>query len=95
MKTFTIAEAKENLYTLVYEQGNDAVLIVENGQPLAILSLVTDPDDMERLKMAYSPELQAILANSRQQIREGKGIPAEEFWRLVESDFADEAVDSA
>ncbi|MBI3959893.1 MAG: hypothetical protein HY328_13865 [Chloroflexi bacterium] len=87
MKTFTVAEAKENLDTLVHEQGNDAVLIVENGQPLAILSLVTDPDDMERLKMAYSPELQAILEESRREIREGKGIPAEEFWRQMEADY--------
>ena len=94
MKTFTIAEAKENLYTLVHEQGNDAVLIVENGQPLAILSLVTDPDDIERLKMAHSPELQTILANSRQEIREGKGIPAEEFWRMIEAEYTDEAAEN-
>ena len=90
MKTLTIAEAKENLEMLVYEHENDAVLIVENGQPLAILLLVTDPDDMERLKMAYSPELQAILANSRRQIQEGKGIPAEEFWRQMEAEYASE-----
>ncbi len=68
---------------------------VENGQPLAILSLVTDPDDMERLKMAYSPELQAILEESRREIREGKGTPAEEFWRQMEAEYADDEANKA
>ena len=88
MRTFTIAEAKENLDMLVHEPENEAVLITENGQPLAILSFVTDPSDMERLKMAYSPQLQEILANSRRQIQEGKGIPADEFWRQMEEEYA-------
>lgn len=88
MRTFTIAEARENLDMLVHESGNEAVLITENGKPLAILSLITDPSDMERLKMTHSPQLQEILANSRRQIQEGKGIPADEFWRQMEEEYA-------
>ncbi|MBX3053457.1 MAG: hypothetical protein KF753_18420 [Caldilineaceae bacterium] len=90
MRTFTIAEVRENLDVLVRKPGNEAVLITENGQPLAILSLITDPSDMERLKMAYSPQLQELLATSRRQIAEGKGIPADEFWRQMEEEYAAE-----
>jgi hypothetical protein len=46
---------------------------------------VQDEDEVERLLMAYSPRLQAILEASRKQIREGDVLGHEEFWAEVES----------
>jgi hypothetical protein len=55
-------------------------------QAVAVLLAVGDDEDLERLLMAHSPKLQAILAAARQRIREGKGIPHEQFWKQVEKD---------
>ena len=44
---------------------------------------VQDEDEIERLLMAYSPRLQAILQASRKQIREGDVLTHEEFWGVV------------
>jgi len=46
---------------------------------------VQDEDEIERLLMAYSPRLQAILAASRKQIREGEVLSHEDFWAEVEA----------
>jgi hypothetical protein len=37
-------------------------------------------DELERLVLAHSPRLQALLETARQQIREGEGISHEDFW---------------
>ena len=46
------------------------------------------PKEIERLLMAYSPRLQAILEASRKQIREGEVLSHEEFWAEVGADRA-------
>ncbi len=46
-------------------------------------------EKLERLLLAYSPELRQILKAAEQEIREGKGIPHEEFWAEVENESAD------
>lgn len=45
-----------------------------------------DEEEMERLVLAYSPRFRAILNGSRQQIRDGKGIPHDDFWHAVEAE---------
>ncbi len=48
-----------------------------------------DPDELERLLLAYSPTFQHIIETARQQIREGQGIPHDEFWEQLEADSQD------
>ena len=43
-----------------------------------------DENEIERLLMAYSPHLRAILERSRQQIRDGQSLSEEEFWSQME-----------
>jgi len=62
------------------------VVVTRNGKAVAVLVAVGDDDDLERLLMAHSPRLRAILAAARQRIQEGKGIPHDEFWEKVEKD---------
>jgi hypothetical protein len=45
---------------------------------------VQDEDEVERLLMAYSPHLRAILERSRRQFREGQWLSEEEFWAQFE-----------
>jgi hypothetical protein len=52
---------------------------------VAVIVGIQDEDEIERLLMAYSPQLQAILEASRKQIREGDVLNHEEFWAEVET----------
>ena len=53
---------------------------------------VIDEEELERLMMAHSPRLQALLKTARQRIQAGEGIPSEEFWRQVrENDRKEQA----
>src|SRR5437588_7234489 len=85
MKIASVAEVKAHLsaYLKASEQG--PVVITRNGRPVAVVLAVTDEEELERLLMAHSPRLQAILEAARQRIEAGAGIPNEEFWQEVES----------
>src|SRR5690242_5764412 len=85
-----MADLKAHLgeYLRGVEQG--PVIITRNGKPVAALVLVTDEEDLERLAMAHSPKLQAILVAARERFREGKGIPHEIFWQQVAAEAASE-----
>ncbi len=48
------------------------------------LAALCPGDGIERLLMAYSPHLKAILERSRQQFREGDWLSEEEFWSQFE-----------
>ncbi len=54
------------------------------GKPIAILPSVEDTAEIERLLLAYSPQLQDTLRTAQQQIREGQGISHADFWHEVE-----------
>ena len=59
------------------------MVVTRNGKAVAVLVAVGHDEDLERLLMAHSPRLQAILDAARQRIRDGMGIPHEEFWEQV------------
>jgi len=44
-----------------------------------------DEDEIERLALGCSPRFQSMLDVARQQIRDGDGIPHDEFWRHLET----------
>ncbi|MBI2910405.1 MAG: hypothetical protein HYX92_22395 [Chloroflexi bacterium] len=48
--------------------------------------MVTDEDEIERTFLAHSPRLRAILDAAEQQIREGKGVKHEDFWRDIDAE---------
>ncbi len=95
MRNATLAEFEAQAGVFVKELDQGPVVVTENGKPTAVLLSVTDEDEVERLVLAYSPEFEAILEESRQQIREGKGIPHDEFWRSLDEEYGpDESVDT-
>lgn len=61
------------------------MVVTRNGRPVAVIVSVQDEDEIERLLMGYSPRLQAILQESRKQIREGDVLSHEEFWAEVQA----------
>ncbi len=88
MKTASLSEVQASLAAYVKASEEGPVVVTRNGKPVAVLRAVNGEEDLERLLMANSPRLQAILQRARRRIRAGKGIPAEQFWAEVEAEAA-------
>jgi prevent-host-death family protein len=84
MKIASVADVKAHFSAYLRASEEGPVIITRNGKPAAVLSAVTGEEELERLMMAHSPRLQAILEAARQRIQAGGGIPNEEFWEDVE-----------
>ena len=85
MKIASVAEIKSQLSAFLKVSHSGPVVVTRNGRAVAVIVGIQDEDEIERLLMAYSPRLQAILAASRKQIREGDVLGHEEFWAEVEA----------
>jgi prevent-host-death family protein len=86
MKIASVADVKAHFSAYVKASEQGPVVVTRNGKAVAVLLAVTDEDELERLMMAHSPRLQAILQAARERIRAGEGIPHDEFWQQVESE---------
>jgi prevent-host-death family protein len=84
MKIASVAEMKAQFSAFVKASASGPVVVTKNGRAVAVLVGVEDDDEIERLLMAYSPRLRAILERSRRQIRDGGGIGHEKFWAEIE-----------
>jgi hypothetical protein len=85
VKIASVAKMKTHVNEYMNMCKDYPVAVIRNGKPVAVLIGVQDEDEIERLLMAYSPDLPAILEKSRRQIREGRGIAHEEFWTDIEA----------
>ncbi len=85
MKIASVAEIKSQLSAFLKASEAGPVVVTRNGRPVAVIVGIQDEDEIERLLMAYSPRLKAILEESRKQIREGEALSHEEFWAEVEA----------
>jgi prevent-host-death family protein len=88
MKIASVADIKARLSAYLNETETGPVVITRNGRAVAVLLAVQNDDELEDLLLAHSPRLRQILEAGWQQIRDGKGIPPEEFWRQVEEEQA-------
>jgi prevent-host-death family protein len=84
MKIASVAEVKAHFSSYLRASEEGLVVVTRNGKPVAALLAVTDEDELERLMMAYSPRLRAILDAAQKRIKSGAGIPAEKFWAEVQ-----------
>ena len=84
MKIASVADVKARFSAFLRASKSGPVVVTRNGKPAAVLLSVDDEDEIERLALAYSPKFQKMLSLARQQIREGRGIRHEDFWKEVE-----------
>jgi len=84
MKIASVAEVKSKLSAFLKASASGPIVVTRNRRSVAVIVGVHDEDEIERLLMAYSPHLRAILERSRQQIREGQWLSEEGFWSQVE-----------
>lgn len=83
MKIASVADVKTHFSAYVKAAEKGPVVVTRNGKPVAVVLAVTDEEELERLMMAHSPRLQAMLEAARQRIEAGVGIPNEQFWEEV------------
>jgi prevent-host-death family protein len=81
MKIASVADVKARFSAFLRESKRGPVIVTRNGKPTAVLLSMDDEDEIERFTLAYSPKFQKMLKLARQQIREGRGIQHEDFWR--------------
>lgn len=84
MKIASVAEVKSQFSTFLKSTEGGPVVVTRNGRPVAVIVGVEDEVEIERLLMAYSPHLRAVLERSRQQFRDGQWLSEEEFWSQFE-----------
>ncbi len=75
--------------TLDVENGRLTVpgKFTKNGKPVALLLSVKDAEEIERLLLAYSPKFKNIMHVAERQVREGRGIKHDDFWRETEAEY--------
>jgi prevent-host-death family protein len=85
MKIAPLAEVKAQLSSYVEQAQNEGpIVITRNGKAVAVLIAPNDDEDLENLLLSRSPRLQAILNQSRNSIKQGKGLSSNQFWEAVE-----------
>ena len=87
MKIASIADVKAKFSGFIKASEQGPVVVTKNGKPVAVLLSIKDEDEIERMILAYSPKFQSILDVAEGQIRAGKSIKHEDFWREVESEM--------
>jgi prevent-host-death family protein len=84
MRIAPLADVKARLSAYLDECGAEGpVVITRNGKAAAVLLVPYDDDDLERLMLGRSLRFQALLARSRQSIKQGKGLSEKAFWAAV------------
>ncbi len=86
MKIASVADVKAHFSSYLRASEEGLVVVTRNSKPVAVLLAVTDEEELERLMMAYSPRLRAILDVARGRIESGAGIPSERFWEDVQNE---------
>src|SRR5665213_2028051 len=85
MKIASVAEVKARLSSYLKTTATGPVVVTRNGKAVAVLVGVNDDDELERLLLAHSRKLRAILDAADRRIDEGAGIAHDELWQEVES----------
>jgi prevent-host-death family protein len=85
MKIASVAEVKARLSAYLKASAAGPVVVTRNGKAVAVLLGVQDDDELERLLLAHSRKLRALLDAAERRIDEGAGIGHDEFWKQVEA----------
>jgi len=84
VKTASAEEVRAQFDAYLKATAKGPVVVTRNAKPIAVLLSVKDRDEIERMAMSRSKKLRKILQKSQAQIKKGKGIPHEQFWREIE-----------
>jgi prevent-host-death family protein len=85
MKIASVAEVKARRSSYLKATATGPVVVTRNGKAVAVLVGVENDEEVERLLLAHSRKLRAILDAADRRIDEGTGIAHDEFWRQVKA----------
>jgi prevent-host-death family protein len=85
MKVAALADVKARLSSYVKASAAGPVVVTRNGKAVAVLLGIEDDDELERVLLAHSKKLRAILDAAERRIDAGAGIGHDEFWQRVQS----------
>ena len=89
MKIAPLAEVKAKFSSYIQQTREGPVIVTKNGKPVAVLLGVEENDDLERIILANSPRLQALLDAAEERIQAGQGLEHEAFWEAVAKEMDD------
>ena len=87
MKFASVSDVKAKFSGYIKATEEGPVVVTKNGKPVALLLSVKDEEEIERLLLAYSPKFKNIMHVAERQVREGKGIKHDDFWRDIETEY--------
>ena len=59
-------------------------MVTQNNRPIAVLVSLADKGELERLRLADTPEFMRLLEEADQRIQETGGLSHQAFWAQVE-----------
>jgi hypothetical protein len=77
MRQLDLNQATESLAGYVEQLGDDQLVIIQDGQPVAVLMPVTE-DELEDINLGQNPEFLAILEKSRTSLQDKGGRTLEQ-----------------
>lgn len=87
MKQIALHQIKDDLSKYLHEAEQEAIVITRHGKPAGVLIGFENEDDWFEYKLEHDPRFLRRIAESRQQIREGKFIRHEDInWDEGEED---------
>lgn len=84
MKTATAEKVAAQFDSFLEASQDQPVLVTRRGKPVAVLVAVQNRSEAVNVASRKTQTLQSVLDRSHEQIKQGLGIPHEQFWREVE-----------
>lgn len=84
MKIAPVAEVKAQFSQYLDEAQAGPVVVTRNGRPIAVITGVDDPGDLESLVLAHTPRFRRLVEDAQRRIADAGGMPHDEFWSAVE-----------
>lgn len=82
MKTVSATEVKARFGAYLKDCVHGPIVVTQQGRPVAMLVSMQDHHE-DKVEPTSPRRLRDILAAARRQIREGKTLSHEEFWRKM------------
>ncbi|RLC12423.1 MAG: hypothetical protein DRI57_17735 [Deltaproteobacteria bacterium] len=95
MNTVAVSDVGENFKAHIKKSKKQPVIIVEGGEPVAVLLSVSEKDDIERVLLACNPGFQALMNDADRRIKKTGGIKHDDFWKSVEETEGSEQTEMA
>lgn len=89
MKIVSIEEIQANIREYLKQSDDQPIVIYENGSPIATITLITDGDDLDSLRLANNPKFNQMMDDARKRIEKTGGIPHENFWKLIDEKYSE------